>query len=614
MAEGKKAAAEVMVRLVVDSNAKQATDDLKQHVAGTQVHAQKTGGKIGAALATGLSGAGMLIKGAIGLQIAAATAAVGGLVAAAEKSIEAFQGSAKQVKEIAGTLTLIDQRGNSFADLKGYAADLKDELEDVAIQYGTTDDTAVAMFNDIIERGGKTIDQTKELTSQMILAGRAFPGGPESLAEGFSMMQMGMIRARNPIVQMIAATHTLKGNAKQVAAELQKMTLDKQMEVAEKAIGAMAGKMKAVPMTMGEMKKSMGVAWENVFETAGEPMVKAMAPIVGKARELLLEFMPQLTDGAKEFGGFVAKGFEIALDVINEVVSAIRVNQKEMKEAVQAFRDLVDPVFKYIYENRHALAKTFADIAMVLIKAFTWIAKTMASVYAGIGSILKSIGKVVPGLGDFIREEDRTAAVNKVGTTVKAGGAMSDKEFEAQRSAFVKLAVEAGRNAEDANAEFASIYRRAMDDHLATMKQVEGARDAALTDDAAKFAAAFQTAAKANDAGAEKYVAEFLRDNMSLQNALEKAGPDIFGAGFEQFIATLKDIDLGDAAKKLAGKKVDLGIPSKPNITQNFNGPINVKQDFRDQDPDRVAVVFRDDLARVGTNRLQSRFASPFGF
>ena len=54
------------------------------------------------------------------------------------------------------------------------------------------------------------------------------------------------------------------------------------------------------------------------------------------------------------------------------------------------------------------------------------------------------------------------------------------------------------------------------------------------------------------------------------------------------------------------------GKPETPKVSIG-SATFNVKQDFRDQDPDRVAIVFERDMARAVENRLQAMTVSPFG-
>lgn len=621
MATEKKTAAEVGVKLVVDSNAKAATAELTKDLKKVDDAAKNTTKRIDTSLKANIGSVGKLVMGGVGLTAAAAIAAGGAVLGFAHKSAEAFQEAGAQIKELAGTLLVIDQNGNEFGRLKGYAADLKDELEDLAIQVGITDDAAVSMFTDLIERGGKTIESAQELTEQLAYAGRALPGGPEALAAGFQQMEMGMVRARNPLVQLIASTHTLKGSAKQVAKEMQKMPIDEQMALAEKAVGKMAAKMKDVPKTVGEMKKSLGVAVGNVFEDAGKPIVSNMRPIVKKVSDLFFENRDAITAMANGLGEKIGQAMEVVVPVINEIERAVKENWDEIKSAFDALYGPGKELFEYIYEHKGEFARTIGDMAKIFIKVATFMIKAASMIRDAIAAAAKFLGRgaafVATGgeSSKYFAQEDNLAQTKDMQAAIKAKGGLSSEDFEKRRAEYVKTATEGGLNATDAFKDFETQYRRAMDEHIAVMKEVEGARDAALNDNGSQFAAMFAKAKEANDKAAMEYVAAFLKENESLQNALAKDGPDIFKGGFDALLTTLKGMGEGQTADDLKKKmRPNLGINPKANIVQNFNGQINIKQDFRDQDPDRVALVFREDLAKVGSNRLQSRFAMPFGF
>jgi hypothetical protein len=246
-----------------------------------------------------------------------------------------------------------------------------------------------------------------------------------------------------------------------------------------------------------------------------------------------------------------------------------------------------------------------------MVHAFSVVRDTILGVFKTIG---KS-GLLGGDLKKFIGEEEQKGQSKDLRKSLLSSGGLSDQDYEKRRAAFVKSGIEGGMNAEDSAKDFEKLYRGAMDTHLGVMRQAEGAKVAAMNDDAKGYATAFNAAAAAGDEAAMKYVASFLDGNASMVNAIAKEGPKIFEGGYDKLVASLKGIGAGDAAKSLMDRsKVSLGTPSKTSITQNFTGAINVKQDFRDQDPDRVAVTFKQDLQRAGTNRLQSRFAQPFSF
>lgn len=52
---------------------------------------------------------------------------------------------------------------------------------------------------------------------------------------------------------------------------------------------------------------------------------------------------------------------------------------------------------------------------------------------------------------------------------------------------------------------------------------------------------------------------------------------------------------------------------TKKHVTQNFNGGIQIKQDFKEADPGRVFVRFKSDLEGLSERRLQSNEAEVFG-
>ena len=64
---------------------------------------------------------------------------------------------------------------------------------------------------------------------------------------------------------------------------------------------------------------------------------------------------------------------------------------------------------------------------------------------------------------------------------------------------------------------------------------------------------------------------------------------------------------------KYVGKELNKATtPAAP--VMNFSGPITIQQDFKDQDPDRVAVVFRRDLVRHATARIRANTHGGMGF
>lgn len=126
------------------------------------------------------------------------------------------------------------------------------------------------------------------------------------------------------------------------------------------------------------------------------------------------------------------------------------------------------------------------------------------------------------------------------------------------------------------------------------------------------FTTAFQNAGTAHNLGAQQYMAMLLARSQGLQESfllsstltadgfLTLAG--LVGDQAQEFSDKLKQ--RGDDMKETEKKAV------KPvsNIVMNGGQTFKITQDLRDQNPDRIAFVFRRDVAKAAENRTQSIF------
>lgn len=126
----------------------------------------------------------------------------------------------------------------------------------------------------------------------------------------------------------------------------------------------------------------------------------------------------------------------------------------------------------------------------------------------------------------------------------------------------------------------------------------------------AAFAEAFSNAMATQDQGSQLYIGKLLGGSKALSSAFLasaqltdegwKALADSIAAGGEEFsgLAQLfRDRAGGDAA----------AMDKKFKPVMNFSGStFKIQQDFRDQDPDRIALVFKEDLVKAASSRLQA--------
>jgi len=100
------------------------------------------------------------------------------------------------------------------------------------------------------------------------------------------------------------------------------------------------------------------------------------------------------------------------------------------------------------------------------------------------------------------------------------------------------------------------------------------------------------------------------------QESLGKVGAGAIVETFGDQFRKLKG-DFPELWDALGGKKdtvPDTSTLTKPaKIQATFTGPINIKQEFKEADPDNVFVRFKEDLEREATSRTQSEIMDPFG-
>lgn len=616
---------EVRVKLVFDSNAKQATDDSKKEIDKLDKKAKKGFKGVLAQAQTGTKEGFTILKGAFANVLGKGFEELGHLAKEAIIApFEAFTESEEQVRGLTATLGMLVKQGTSLDTVHTAAGGIKDELEMMAMQAGVTDDAMVAVFTNLIEHGDKSIAQAQELAEKMAYAGRAIPGGAEALSGAFEQIQMGMIKAKNPLVQMISATGMLKGNAKQVAKEMAKLDVAKQMELAEKAVSKMGDKMKEQPMTIQQMVTSMKVLGGNLLEGAGQPMVESATKVIAKIRGAFFDskgnptqFAEDLMHYASLFGEAVGKVFSLGEEFVEGFGGGISKFSEEFAFIWKEVFGTGDANF----ENWKNIAK---EIGHGLGQGVKAVATAIGVVVIGVEKAVKYLtigaGKLMQGLGEVTGDKKTSAMGNNL---VSKGYSFEQSDLvnkakltqggskDEIKNTFLENAKSSGRDMDDATREIEAAF----DERRRRQRDVDEAAKQLQTGNTQAFADAFNAAAAVQDEGAMNQIAATMRGSSAIKDALVNKGPEMLGQGAQAFIEALKRVDLGDMAGQLKGmqKSAGAGIDVKPSpVTQNFHGGIQIKQDFKDADPDRILVAFQDRLGSIASSRSQARSAVPF--
>jgi hypothetical protein len=626
----------------------------------------------------------------------AATVAVGFQLGGAIESVkelghEIFDSASaleEEHKALAGVIGMADNTGKSFDQLSEEAVGVKEEIDRMAIAAGANAAEVVDSFSDMALRTQHTTAELEKLTEKMIYAGRTVPGGFAAISRGFQAMELGVVRANNPIVQLLRQTGQLQGNAKQVAKELTKMAaggrLDQVMKLAESAMDKMAEKGKAISPTFTELKASLGTMREEFFETMGTPMLQALLPPLEELKAYLGEHAGEIEAFAKTAGEKVGEWAKEAAEDVKAAYQFLQANSKEIHDdLVQAFT-FAKEVFSFIIAHKEeiaialgasALAKVGGGIAGAVGGAASSIGGTMAlgraaagagagmeggAAIGGIGALAKGAASLVSPMfaaqlaitglalaadqwsklhGELVGEDEQNmAAIKKMfedeGSDTATWTAANKEQFERLRQSALNMAAGLGHGAGDIQAAYETMQKS----HEAIRGIMQGAEEAAkiaatagedsralrpeqasdeIQDAAAKYGAAVETAAATHNQAATVAVAKLLMGSGDLQKAFLAAG-SLTEEGFRSLIEQLEKLS-PELAEKLKGAMGVTGeaakgaAPKAPDIHFSGGQTFQIKQDFRDQDPDRVAVIFRRDVQRAATSRISATTGMPFG-
>ncbi len=622
--------AEVKIKLVMDDAAHATGQRVQQNMSGISDKTHQASSEM--QMLNQVGGAAMS-----GLLVATAgvTAAIAAMGYGSFTAFESALDEARAVKSLTGSLAMMSP-GASFEAMHAEAGLLREDLKEMGVQAGVSADAVGTAFETVAARSNKTVAEVEKLTGEMAQVGKVVPGGVSALSEGFANIEAGVIRARNPIVMLVAQSGLLAGNAKQVAAEMSKMTPDKQMEIAEKAIEKMSERVKKLPMGFDELSTSLKDIKDNVLESMGKPILEAVTRVMGDIRTFFMEHREQIAAVASAIGTRIGEFIEFMESLWREMVTIFSDESSEVGADMTDAMEWAADEWDDIKNNAHALAQSFKDI-YEMIKAGMDTMITAMRVGAGIMTLGASelfIAEADAGysyLKDYMgmgKTKATTASGAEIDQPTQDALAKANKQFEKMNVEAAKLdkAADAFRKvAHESNLADAEIEKMVADLYTVHSQAVskaggagfDEAAKAAMSDSvtgAEQFKAAWVEAAKAHNTELMKYGAGVLEHSGMLAEELRASGI-LVGDGMQDLGSYIKDSALKTAFHdKMKSSLSDMAANSK-GATLNMNGgqTFHIKQDFRDQDPERVALTFMDDVKNAAINRTQSKFATPFG-
>jgi len=581
----------------------------------------------------------------------------GGIKAGLTSGIEAAIEADKQFRKLQFTVIGVSKSsGQSMEDFALRTKSINAQMERIGRTAMVSRAELIETFVEVGKNTTKTDDQLVGLIDRVAKASRALPAPIKDVVAGFEEVQKNMISAQSPIVEIVKQANKWRGHNEQIALKMSHMGREGKIKMAYEALAILEKRAKAIPPTLENINDRFKDMKTDVLRSVGEPMLKAFYPAVDALYKKITEGRGDIEKYAEMIGTQAGEWILVAADKIQKGFDYLQTHADDIHKAVVEAFNTAKSIFDGIFDNARTVIAAWAS--MKLAPAAQGLAQAGTALATGQG--LAGAANAIGFQGAFTSAViASTAALTEFNGYLEdnagfflpsMGEAKKELEFQKRmmadygrmlghasmedREAFDKLAEAAMANADKIGestgelALFVDNMRRQRDqldtatkgmrDAFGLSAQIsddlyktdEGANRAAQLqiDAATAFTASFNAALEANDKAALEGAKRILMGATSLQDVLINNGSAV---GLS--LAALADV-VGDSSKDFRAKLLAQAAREAQNAgarnnNLNFNGGqvFNIKQDFRDQDPDRVAVVFQRDITRAAENRIQAK-------
>jgi hypothetical protein len=491
-----------------------------------------------------------------------------------------------------------------------------------------------------------------------------------TIAGEFGFMQEGILRTKAPLFNLLKSTGIFGDNVKKAAGEWAKLTEEDRAKLLAKGLDQLGKSVAATPPSFAKLVTSFEEIGGVMKEVIGGPIVKALMPILENLKNTFTSHRAEIEKWATALGTDVGKWVTEAGAKMQEGFNWIKDHQAEIRSAIIDGVERAEALVKFILAHKEEIAIAFGAKSVAgssLVKTGVSVASAVAkSGAAGTGALglagaaggaaaLAAFGAAIAGVaaaawqgkklldetqgGMSAAEQDIDAIQRKFLEGVKSGGGYGEwsdaqqQAFTHMRENLVSLSESIGKSGREAGA----LADQAFEAHKAMREQVQGYERAAeivgkleatggtealdLTPTAQMFVTGIQNAAAAGNSGLLGYIGNILGGANSLRSSFITAGglsseaylalADAVRAQHADFAKTLEDLA---ANAKPGGGKPTTTKPAPAKVSIGGGNTFQIKQDFRDQDPDRVATVFQRDIVRAAVNRAGSGRGNFFGF
>lgn len=495
----------------------------------------------------------------------------------------------------------------------------------------------------------------------------------KDLGMQFGKMAAGFVSMESPVFNLLKSTGIFSSDITKVNQEWQKLTQEERVARLEGAFSSIAENLSDAAPTMSDLLTSMKETGKLFLESFGGSFIREVATEMGLLRADVNEAGEEFNDFAKALGKDFGK---VVIEIINELREAIawvRENADEIRDTiVEGFRFAKD-AFQFMLENAGTLAAISVGGALVKGTGAGAIAGSFAKGAVGMGTsgMAGQAGAAIPALISAIVAGGPPIWAATAAVTALGGGfaylavqghkanqerrkeidqiiarerernrtliALSQEDYEKQvadRKRLIELADLLGEKSKqlarfnEAGADTRALREQYVipaetaAENLRIMK--EQAANAQLIADQQALAIeeitlGLANAVKSGDTEVSKAILSVLLRDQELKKAfLNSADTVKVGAeGLALALKALEEMDLkGGFMHKFFAEELRREFPKEaPKMQVNFNGgqTFKIQQEFRNQDPDSIAVAFEDRFTRAAVSRVQASTSAPFG-
>lgn len=563
-------------------------------------------------------------------------------------------------KRIAAMFTAIS--GVGYGTTRRIARGVYDDLIGIGVGAGVATDQVVEAFEGIYalsSKAGRGIEGALETTTDLARIAQGMGIPMERAAQSVNMMTLGLVRGRDPLQRMLLATGAIARNSKEFKSHMNEA---QRAEVINKGLRELAARM-PTQLGIGGLIQSLKNIREQIMENVGTPIAEALKAPLLQVTEYFRRNREEIAATAEHWGESIARFVARGVAAAKQVFGWVRAHWEDIVAKVKSIPLYLGGAMaaRAVGGGLLSMAGPLAMAAAVRPGAAAAAAPSMAGMLGAptLANIAGAAGvRAAPALdlGTIGGGGAAAAGTTGVAGAVAALGAVAIVAALAVNAFMKNLgglrdAVMGTAQSSSSLASSLTGLRTSFSELYTTIGPVVDALSTVVGFWFSQFAHGLQSIATLFSLVASG-MSSFARSlasvfGVDLPGGAPMEGATRPGAGGHRMVYRggrwVPDTSVpgqyaptgregGPASqdwgtqvlRRQARERAERrereergGIHGRglggPATIDARGSTFNIKQDFRDEDPDRIASVFTRDIQRAAEARVTARTSTPFG-